>query len=139
MPSIPPGCSCITWLSASAMPWCSGEAPPAIDVKASSKPIIAPFYSLWVRSAVRRLRFSRRLRVAVRVRRLRDLFNVRGRLLRDTHPTAKGIRSMKALTWVMAGVGAGIAAYIILNQPGPRYATGNDDVEYGADRAALWG
>ena len=46
---------------------------------------------------------------------------------------------MKALTWVMAGVGAGIAAYIILNQPGPRYATGDDDVEYGADRAALWG
>src|SRR5579859_1807016 len=48
MPSIPPGCSCITWLSASATPWCSGEAPPAIDVKASSKPIIAPL-SLWVR------------------------------------------------------------------------------------------
>ncbi len=46
---------------------------------------------------------------------------------------------MKALTWVMAGVGAGIAAYLILNQPGPRYATGDDDVEFGADRAALWG
>jgi uncharacterized protein YjbJ (UPF0337 family) len=46
---------------------------------------------------------------------------------------------MKALTWVMAGVGAGIAAYIILNQPGPRYATGDEDVEYAANRAALWG
>jgi uncharacterized protein YjbJ (UPF0337 family) len=46
---------------------------------------------------------------------------------------------MKALTWVIAGVGAGIAAYIILNQPGPRYSTGNDDVEYAADRATLWG
>jgi uncharacterized protein YjbJ (UPF0337 family) len=46
---------------------------------------------------------------------------------------------MKALTWVIAGVGAGIAAYIILNQPGPRYSTGDDDVEYAADRATLWG
>src|ERR1700692_2462842 len=46
---------------------------------------------------------------------------------------------MKALTWVIAGVGAGIAAYIILNQPGPRYSTGDDDVEFAADRATLWG
>ena len=46
---------------------------------------------------------------------------------------------MKALTWVITGVGAGIAAYIVLNQPGPRYATGDDDVEYAAGRAALWG
>jgi uncharacterized protein YjbJ (UPF0337 family) len=46
---------------------------------------------------------------------------------------------MKALTWVITGVGAGIAAYIVLNQPGPRYATGDDDVEYAAGRATLWG
>jgi uncharacterized protein YjbJ (UPF0337 family) len=46
---------------------------------------------------------------------------------------------MKALTWVIAGVGAGVAAYIVLNQPGPRYATGDEDVEYAADRTALWG
>jgi uncharacterized protein YjbJ (UPF0337 family) len=46
---------------------------------------------------------------------------------------------MKALTWVIAGVGAGIAAYIVLNQPGPQYATGDDDVEYAAGRATLWG
>jgi uncharacterized protein YjbJ (UPF0337 family) len=46
---------------------------------------------------------------------------------------------MKALTWVIAGVGASIAAYIVLNQPGPRYATGNDDVEYAAGRTTLWG
>ena len=46
---------------------------------------------------------------------------------------------MKTLAWVIAGVGAGIAAYIVLNQPGPRYATGDDDVEYAAGRAALWG
>ncbi len=46
---------------------------------------------------------------------------------------------MKALTWVIAGVGASIAAYFVLNQPGPRYATGDDDVEYAAGRAAFWG
>jgi uncharacterized protein YjbJ (UPF0337 family) len=46
---------------------------------------------------------------------------------------------MKALAWVITGVGAGIAAYIVLNQPGPRYATGNDDVEYAAGRTTLWG
>jgi uncharacterized protein YjbJ (UPF0337 family) len=46
---------------------------------------------------------------------------------------------MKALSWVIAGVSAGIAAYIILNQPGPRYSTGDEDVEYAANRASLWG
>ncbi len=46
---------------------------------------------------------------------------------------------MKALTWVIAGVGIGVAAYIVLNQPGPQYATGDDDVEYAADRTSLWG
>jgi uncharacterized protein YjbJ (UPF0337 family) len=46
---------------------------------------------------------------------------------------------MKGLTWVIAGVGVAIAAYIVLNQPGPQYATGDDDVEYAADRTALWG
>ncbi|HTZ59642.1 MAG TPA: CsbD family protein [Acidobacteriaceae bacterium] len=46
---------------------------------------------------------------------------------------------MKALTWLIAGVGIGVAAYIVLNQPGPQYATGNDDVEDAADRTALWG
>jgi uncharacterized protein YjbJ (UPF0337 family) len=45
---------------------------------------------------------------------------------------------MKGLTWVIAGVGVAFAAYIVLNQPGPQYATG-DDVEYAADRTALWG
>ena len=46
---------------------------------------------------------------------------------------------MKALTWVIAGVGVGIAAYIVLNQPGPQYATGDDDVEYAAGRASFLG
>jgi uncharacterized protein YjbJ (UPF0337 family) len=46
---------------------------------------------------------------------------------------------MKALPWVIAGAGVGIAAYVVLNQPGPRYATGNDDVEYAAGRTSFWG
>ena len=46
---------------------------------------------------------------------------------------------MKALTWIIAGVGVGIAAFIALNQPGPQYATGDDDVEYAAGRTTLWG
>lgn len=46
---------------------------------------------------------------------------------------------MKALTWIFAGVGVGILAYIVRNQPGPQYATGDVDVEYAANRASLWG
>jgi uncharacterized protein YjbJ (UPF0337 family) len=46
---------------------------------------------------------------------------------------------MKALPWVIAGAGVGIAAYVVLNQPGPQYATGNDDVEYAAGRTSFWG
>jgi uncharacterized protein YjbJ (UPF0337 family) len=46
---------------------------------------------------------------------------------------------MKAFPWVIAGVGVGIAAYVVLNQPGPQYATGNDDVEYAAGRTSFWG
>ena len=46
---------------------------------------------------------------------------------------------MKGLTWLVAGVGVAIAAYIVLNQPGPQYATGDGDVEYAADRTSLWG
>jgi uncharacterized protein YjbJ (UPF0337 family) len=46
---------------------------------------------------------------------------------------------MKAFPWIIAGIGAGIAAYVILNQPGPQYATGNDDVEDAASRTTAWG
>jgi uncharacterized protein YjbJ (UPF0337 family) len=46
---------------------------------------------------------------------------------------------MKALLWVIAGASVGIAAYIVLNQPGPQYAGGDDDVEYAAGRATFWG
>jgi uncharacterized protein YjbJ (UPF0337 family) len=46
---------------------------------------------------------------------------------------------MKGITWLIAGVGVAIAAYVVLNEPGARYATGNGDVEDAADRTALWG
>jgi uncharacterized protein YjbJ (UPF0337 family) len=46
---------------------------------------------------------------------------------------------MKALPWIIAGVGVGLIAYFVLNQPGPQFATGNDDVEDAAVRAANWG
>jgi uncharacterized protein YjbJ (UPF0337 family) len=46
---------------------------------------------------------------------------------------------VKTFAWIVAGIGVGIAAYVVLNQPGPQYATGNDDVEDAAGRATLWG
>ena len=46
---------------------------------------------------------------------------------------------MKALAWMAAGIGVGIAAYIILNQPGPMSPTGDPDVESAAGRASRWG
>jgi uncharacterized protein YjbJ (UPF0337 family) len=46
---------------------------------------------------------------------------------------------MKAFAWIFAGVGFGVLAYIVLNQPGPEYATGNDDLEYAAGKTTLWG
>ena len=46
---------------------------------------------------------------------------------------------MKALPWIIAGVGVGLAVYVIANQPGPQYATGSDDVEDAAANTALWG
>jgi uncharacterized protein YjbJ (UPF0337 family) len=46
---------------------------------------------------------------------------------------------MKSLPWLIAGVGIGLSAYFILNQPGPQFATGNDDVEDAAINTANWG
>ena len=46
---------------------------------------------------------------------------------------------MKALPWLIAGVGLGLVAYFVLNQPGPQYATGNDDIEEAAGNTAFWG
>jgi uncharacterized protein YjbJ (UPF0337 family) len=46
---------------------------------------------------------------------------------------------VKAFPWILAGIGVGVAAYVVLNQPGPQSATGNDDVEEAAGRTTLWG
>ena len=46
---------------------------------------------------------------------------------------------MKALPWIIAGVGVSLAAYFVVNQPGLRHATGSEDVEDAAGQAALWG
>jgi uncharacterized protein YjbJ (UPF0337 family) len=46
---------------------------------------------------------------------------------------------MKALAWMAAGIGIGVAAYIVLNQPPPMQPTGDPDVEDAANQAALWG
>lgn len=46
---------------------------------------------------------------------------------------------MKSLPWMMALVGLGVAAYVVLNAPGPEYATGNDSVEDAARRTSAWG
>jgi uncharacterized protein YjbJ (UPF0337 family) len=46
---------------------------------------------------------------------------------------------MKSLPWILAAVGLGVAAYVVLNTPGPEYATGNDSVEDAARRTARWG
>lgn len=46
---------------------------------------------------------------------------------------------MKALPWIIAGIGFGLAAYFVINQPRPEYATGSDTVENAANRTSLWG
>jgi uncharacterized protein YjbJ (UPF0337 family) len=46
---------------------------------------------------------------------------------------------MKSLSWILAGVGAGLAAYVILNRPAPKYATGSDVLDAAARKTADWG
>jgi uncharacterized protein YjbJ (UPF0337 family) len=46
---------------------------------------------------------------------------------------------MKPFLWILAGISTGIAAYVILNAPSPQYATGSDDVDAAANKAARWG
>jgi uncharacterized protein YjbJ (UPF0337 family) len=49
-----------------------------------------------------------------------------------------GDSKMKPLAWIVLGVGV-VAAYVLINQPGPMSATGDDDVEEAAGRTTLWG
>ena len=47
---------------------------------------------------------------------------------------------MKGLSWLIAGAGLGIVAYIFFTQESaPRYATGYDDIDDAADAAGRWG
>jgi uncharacterized protein YjbJ (UPF0337 family) len=47
---------------------------------------------------------------------------------------------MKALPWILAGMGAGAAiAYVMLNEPQPEAATGPNAVEKAAGKAWIWG
>jgi hypothetical protein len=41
---------------------------------------------------------------------------------------------MKAHPWIVAG---GLTAYFVLNQPGPQFATGNDNIEDAAGKTAF--
>jgi uncharacterized protein YjbJ (UPF0337 family) len=43
------------------------------------------------------------------------------------------------LPWILAAIGLGVAAYVVMNTPGPEYATGNDSIEDAARRTAAWG
>jgi uncharacterized protein YjbJ (UPF0337 family) len=46
---------------------------------------------------------------------------------------------MKSLPWFLAAVGIGLAAYVVMNTPGPEYATGSDNIESAARGTARWG
>jgi uncharacterized protein YjbJ (UPF0337 family) len=46
---------------------------------------------------------------------------------------------MKALPWLLAAVGIGLAAYVVINTPGPEYAGGYDSVEDAARGTSRWG
>ena len=46
---------------------------------------------------------------------------------------------MKSLPWILAAVGLGVAAYVVINTPGPEYATGNDTLEGAARKTYAWG
>lgn len=47
---------------------------------------------------------------------------------------------MKALPWILAGIGIGAAVtYIVVNAPAPKYNTGDPDVDRFADKANRWG
>ena len=47
---------------------------------------------------------------------------------------------MKGLSWLLAGAGLGIVAYIFfMQESAPRYAAGYDDIDDAADAAGRWG
>jgi uncharacterized protein YjbJ (UPF0337 family) len=46
---------------------------------------------------------------------------------------------MKTLAWLVAGVGVGLAVYLVANAPAPEYATGSDNLEGAARNTFGWG
>jgi uncharacterized protein YjbJ (UPF0337 family) len=46
---------------------------------------------------------------------------------------------MKTFAWLFAGIGIGLAVYLVANAPGPQYATGSDDVADAARNTFGWG
>ncbi len=46
---------------------------------------------------------------------------------------------MKNLPWIIAAAGALVAAYVVINTPGPQHATGSDNLEDAARKTAGWG
>ena len=46
---------------------------------------------------------------------------------------------MKALPWIFAGFGVGLAVYLLGNQPTPRFSTGDPDVDDVANKTSAWG
>ena len=46
---------------------------------------------------------------------------------------------MKAPFWILAGVGVGVATYLVLNAAPRQYTTGNEAVEDAANKTSQWG
>ena len=46
---------------------------------------------------------------------------------------------MKALPWILAGVGVGLATYFVLHATTRRYAIGAEEVEGAANKTSRWG
>ncbi len=46
---------------------------------------------------------------------------------------------MKTFGWLFAGIGIGLAVYLVANAPQPEYATGSDNLEGAARNASGWG
>ncbi len=46
---------------------------------------------------------------------------------------------MKTFGWLFAGIGIGLAVYLVANAPQPEYATGSDNLEDAARNTAGWG
>lgn len=46
---------------------------------------------------------------------------------------------MKKLPWIVGGVGAGLAAYFLVNRIAPEYADVGSDIENASGKMSLWG